>query len=57
MQTGSPIPDLPLNSPDFDAVIGCVEREILELPDGVHFQPDENIHPMELKAGLEKIGK
>lgn len=38
MQT--PIDDLPLKSPYFDAALGCVEREIMSLPDGVYFYPD-----------------
>jgi len=36
----SPIGDLPLKSPYFDAALGCVEREIMSLPDGVYFYPD-----------------
>ncbi|MDA3850300.1 MAG: hypothetical protein PF447_03430 [Spirochaetaceae bacterium] len=35
----SPIEDLPLDSPYFDAVLGCVERELMSLPDGSYFYP------------------
>ena len=33
----SPIPDVKLNSPDFDAALGCVENEIMNLEDGIEF--------------------
>ena len=36
----SPVPDVPVDAPWFDAVLGVVEREIMDLPDGVNFKPD-----------------
>ena len=51
----SPIKDLPLDSPDFDAVLGCVEKEIMELVDGENFYPEEPIEPVEFSTSLKKI--
>jgi len=36
----SPVPDAPIASWYFDAALGCVEREVLALPDGRNFFPD-----------------
>ena len=36
----SPIEDVPLGHPSFDAVLGLVELEVVELPDGRTFIPD-----------------
>lgn len=52
----SPIPDIPVESVFFDSVLGCVEREIMSLPDGKRFSPQERLrgaafHAMLLKAG------
>jgi hypothetical protein len=41
--TLGPVPDAPPGSWFFDAALGCVEREILSLPDGIHFRPDDAI--------------
>lgn len=51
----SPIPDISLSSEDFDAVLGCVENEIMELPDGVHFDPDKRITAAEMIDWIQKI--
>ncbi len=53
--TESPVPDLPLDSPDFDAVLGCVENEIISLDDGVNFLPEETPTPLEYSQWLEKV--
>lgn len=37
----SPIPDVIPSSPWFDAALGCVEGEIMNLPDGRNFFPSE----------------
>ncbi|MCQ2577970.1 MAG: hypothetical protein MJ176_05520 [Treponema sp.] len=37
----SPIQDVPLDSKDFDAILGCVENEIISLSDGINFSPEE----------------
>lgn len=51
----SPILDLPLDSPDFDAVLGCIENEIMELPDGENFYPDIPMEAVEFYKSLKKI--
>lgn len=44
----SPVPDLAFGSPWFDAVLGCVEAEIMDLPDGASFMPDAGLTGIEL---------
>ncbi|HHU36967.1 MAG TPA: hypothetical protein GXZ47_07035 [Treponema sp.] len=39
----SPITDVPHGSRWFDSVMGCVEREIMNLPDGRNFQPNGKV--------------
>jgi tetratricopeptide (TPR) repeat protein len=51
----SPVQDLPLGSPYFDSVLGCVEREIMSLPDGRNFIPGETIRGAAFLAMLRKI--
>lgn len=51
----SPIGDLDLDSPDFDAVLGCVEKEIMELVDGENFYPDLPVEAVEFNKSLKKI--
>jgi hypothetical protein len=51
----SPILDLPLTSPDFDAILGCVEKEFLDLPDGENFYPEEAMNPMDFSESINKI--
>lgn len=51
----SPIPDIDLFSSDFDAILGVVENEIMDLPDGQNFKPDKIISASEFNACLQKI--
>jgi len=51
----SPIADIPPLSPFFDSVLGCVETELMSLPDGRNFQPTHPIRGAELLAILKKI--
>lgn len=46
----SPIPDLKVDDPWFDGALGCVQTEIMSLPDGENFFPDESA------IGLDFIG-
>ncbi len=50
----SPVPDVPLGAPWFDAVLGCVEREIMELPDGRSFRPLDPVTGLEFYRWLRK---
>lgn len=51
----SPIQDLTLDSPDFDAILGCIENEILTLPDGINFYPEEPISGIDFSTSLNHI--
>ncbi|QNL97642.1 M48 family metallopeptidase [Treponema sp. Marseille-Q4132] len=51
----SPIRDVPLDSSDFDAVLGCVENELMTLRDGVNFCPEGKVSGAEFNASLTKI--
>jgi hypothetical protein len=53
----SPIPDIPLESVFFDSALGCVEREIMTLPDGRIFAPGENIRGAAFLNMLGKAGQ
>lgn len=41
MSVPSPIADLDIEDDDFDAVLGCVENEIINMTDGVYFHGQE----------------
>jgi len=49
----SPVLDVELNDQDLDAVLGCIENEIMELPDGKNFFPEENITTADFLACLK----
>jgi tetratricopeptide (TPR) repeat protein len=51
----SPITDIPPLSPFFDSILGCVETELLYLPDGRNFRPSQPIRGAELLSILRKI--
>jgi tetratricopeptide (TPR) repeat protein len=51
----SPITDIPPLSPFFDSILGCVETELMSLPDGRNFQPAYPIRGAELLTILKKI--
>ena len=42
-RTKSPVADVPLDDVDFDAILGVIENEFMELPDGRNFYPDEEV--------------
>jgi tetratricopeptide (TPR) repeat protein len=51
----SPIADVPVFSPFFDSILGCVEREFLSLLDGRNFRSSQPIRSTELLAILKRI--
>jgi tetratricopeptide (TPR) repeat protein len=51
----SPIEDLPLLSPFFDSILGCVETEFMALPDGKKFVPEEKLRGPLFLAMLKKL--
>ena len=51
----SPVNDLPLYSPFFDSILGCVELEFMNLPDGKNFFPEERVRGSVFLSMLKKI--
>jgi len=51
----SPIRDVPPLSPFFDSILGCVETELMSLPDGRNFRPAQTVRAAELLTILRKI--
>jgi hypothetical protein len=51
----SPVTDIPPLSPFFDSILGCVETELMSLPDGRNFRPAQSMRGAELLAILKKI--
>ena len=56
-RTKSPVADVAVDDRDFDAVLGVVENEFMELPDGRNFQPDSSLTNMEFLNILKKADK
>lgn len=54
-QKRSPVGDVKLDSPDFDAVLGCVESEIMHLEDGIDFGAEKEVSGIEFNECVEKI--
>lgn len=52
---GSPIKDIKITDEDFDAVLGCVEFNLMQLPDGVNFNPSGTVSGVEINEALKKI--
>lgn len=50
----SPIEDLPLSSLDFDSVLGCVEKEIMDLTDGISFNGNKVVTELEFVEFLQR---
>jgi hypothetical protein len=53
----SPVPDVAMDAPWFDASLGVVEREIMDLPDGTNFRPDDDLTGLEYLGILGKLKK
>ncbi len=51
----SPVLDVKLDSPDFDAVLGCVESEIMHLEDGIEFGAEKEVSGMEFDESISRI--
>ncbi len=51
----SPVADLAVTDPDFDAILGCVENEYLNLEDGINFKGRELVSGVEFNDALKKI--
>lgn len=51
----SPVADILIENVDFDAVLGVVENEIMNLPDGKNFNPGEKVTVLEFLSYLKKL--
>lgn len=51
----SPIKDVDVKNPDFDAVLGVVETELMELPDGKSFHPDNIMTGLDFLSIIKKV--
>ena len=53
-RTKSPLADISVDDADFDAVLGLVEKEIMELPDGKRFEPDLPVTRLQFITWIRK---
>ena len=51
----SPITDIKLINEDFDAIVGVIEHEIMDLKDGVNFYPDEKVSAPDFNSYVQRI--
>lgn len=56
-RTQSPVADISIDDPDFDAVLGVVESEFMELPDGKNFDPDRPVTKLQFINWIKKADK
>jgi hypothetical protein len=49
------VPDVEVGEPWFDAVLGVVEREVMDLPDGVNFRPEGEVSGLEYLTMLQRL--
>lgn len=51
----SPIADIDLEDEDFDAILGCVEKEFLNLHDGSSFYPEKTANILEILEWIQSF--
>ena len=51
----SPVPDVEIDSPDFDAVLGCIELEFMNLTDGINFEGEKSVSGIEFSESIKKV--
>ena len=56
-RTKSPVLDISVNDDDFDAVLGVIESEFMELPDGRNFKPDEIVTKLQFINWVKKADR
>lgn len=56
-RTKSPVFDVPVEDIDFDAVLGVIENEFMEMPDGKNFNPEEAVTNLQFITWLKKTEK
>lgn len=53
----SPVSDIEIQNLDFDAVLGVVDNEIMNLPDGKNFKPYDKVRILDYLTFLKKFNK
>ncbi|MBR1638738.1 MAG: hypothetical protein IJ688_05080 [Treponema sp.] len=53
-RTKSPVADVSSDNPDFDAVLGMIENEFMDLPDGRNFFPQQSLSRLEFLTAIQK---
>ncbi|MBQ0003968.1 MAG: hypothetical protein KBT21_10595 [Treponema sp.] len=53
----SPVSDVKISSEDFDAIIGCIEYGLMDLPDGENFNPEGTVSGIEFEKNIKKLEK
>lgn len=56
-RTKSPVADVSVEDADFDAVLGVVESEFMELPDGKNFNPDAPVTKLQFINWVKRADK
>ena len=56
-RTKSPVADVSVEDADFDAVLGVVESEFMELPDGKNFNPDKVVTKLQFITWIKRADK
>ena len=56
-RTKSPVADISVEDADFDAVLGVVESEFMELPDGKNFEPELPVTKLQFINWIKKADK
>lgn len=51
----SPVKDVPVTDEDFDAILGCIEYGLLNLTDGINFNPQSSVSGIEFNESLKKL--
>lgn len=51
----SPVQDVPFESSDFDAIMASVEKEYLNLSDGIHFEPTAWVSAVQFSEAVRKV--
>lgn len=55
MGIDSPVPDVNMNDVDFDAVLGCVEAELINLTDGINFEGNLNPSAIDVCTWIQAV--
>lgn len=51
----SPIKDVSVTDDDFDAILGCIEYGLMNLTDGINFNPSASVSGIEFNDSLTKL--